>query len=244
MESYFKINEDKNAFLNKDIDLMKVYDLTVQELDKQQSKRDQIIAFYISFTGIALGFLSTQSINNFINGLILLLLSLLGIILSIVIIRYRKYKEIYWITARTISTLFSFDSDEKITEEVVKNTFYTVITKIHNVKSCSNKKEMKLFLTMRKSLFSAETLLFLVTVLLTSILMFLGSGFILNYYLEYKIISLIVSIVLSVITIILLYRSYANQIVYIYQVVDLNGEKKTKRFKSIFASAWFLHFFK
>lgn len=244
MNSIFDIENRKNEqdTLNPTIDLMEIYKLSINELGIQQSKRDQTIAFYLTLSGIIAGFVfGSEEINNQVKGLFLLLLGIIGIILSIVIVRYRKYKEIYWITSRTISTLFSEKDLSKIDENKVKNTFYVVLSKMYTSQISKKKNKLSLLHTMKKSFFSAETLLFMTTLLVTTVILAIS----ILLLIPNQLIGIMTASLLSLLLVHFLYRFYCMQINGIYHVVEImNEEEKLKAFKSVYKSAWFLHLFK
>lgn len=243
MNSIFNTKIDKNSSdtLNPNIDLMEIYKLTINELGIQQSKRDQTIAFYLTLSGIITGFLfGSSNISKDVSGLFLLLLGIIGIMLSIVIIRYRRYKEIYWITSRAISTLFSEKDLNNINEERLKNTFYIVLCKMYESIKCQKKQKLTLINTMKKSFFSAETLLFM-TMLMVSTVVLMASAILLIPETAGALIAIGIFIFIPY----FLYRFYCKQLINIYKVVELANEvEKLKAFKSVYRSAWFLHLFK
>lgn len=243
MNSIFNTKTDKNSSdtLNPNIDLMEIYKLTINELGIQQSKRDQTIAFYLTLSGIIAGFLfGSSNISKEVSGLFLFLLGIIGIMLSIVIIRYRRYKEIYWITNRAISTLFSEEDLNNITEERLKNTFYIVLCKMYESIKCQKKQKLTLINTMKKSFFSAETLLFM-TMLMVSTVVLMTSAILLIPETAGALIAIGIFIFMPY----FLYRFYCKQLINIYKVVELANEvEKLKAFKSVYRSAWFLHLFK
>lgn len=243
MNSIFntKINKNSTDTLNPNIDLMEIYKLTINELGIQQSKRDQTIAFYLTLSGIIAGFLfGSNKITTEVSGLFLFLLGIIGIMLSIVIIRYRRYKEIYWITSRAISSLFSEKDLNNITEEKLKNIFYIVLCKMYESIKCKRKQKLTLINTMKTSFFSAETLLFMITLFVSAVVLMTSIIFLIP-----KFMGTLIAIFVFIFVLYFLYRFYCMQIIKIYKVVELtNEEEKLKAFKSVYKSAWFLHLFK
>lgn len=243
MNSIFNTKTDKNSSdtLNPNIDLMEIYKVTINELGIQQSKRDQTIAFYLTLSGIITGFLfGSSNISKDVSGLFLLLLGIIGIMLSIVIIRYRRYKEIYWITSRAISTLFSEKDLNNITEEKLKSTFYIVLCKMYESIKCQKKQKLTLINTMKKSFFSAETLLFMTTLIVSTVVLMTSTIFLIP-----KFAGALIVIGIFILVPFFLYSLYCKQLINIYKVVELtNEEEKLCAFKSVYRSAWFLHIFK
>ncbi|MBP7177163.1 MAG: inositol monophosphatase family protein [Thermoclostridium sp.] len=105
-------------------------------------------------------------------------LYVLGFLLAKVVVRYRIYKEVYWITCRTISQLHAF-KQEGITKDLVQHIFYMTLKKnMPSVVVMSKRKKGKEKVNMRKTYLknrnSAETILFEVMVLLVSFVLWVG----------------------------------------------------------------------
>lgn len=96
---------------NKDFRLESTYELCINELGLQQSKRDQTIAFYIAIISFVIPAIIGMDINHYAKAAGFFALYLLGSMLTKVVVRYRIYKEVYWVTCRTISQLYNFDQN-------------------------------------------------------------------------------------------------------------------------------------
>ena len=122
--------EPTPPLLNKDLDLQKIHSECMKELALQQSKRDQLIAFYLTITGLVSAYLFSSDLNPAVRILIFFALFVLGCIWSVITIRYKVYKEVYWMSCKTISSLFSADR-EQIDKAYVQHIFYCVIKKCY-----------------------------------------------------------------------------------------------------------------
>ena len=58
-----------------------------------------------------------------IKGMIFLLLGVVGIMFSFIAVRYREYKEVYWMCCQALTVLQSFKPEE-IDKHVVQSVFY------------------------------------------------------------------------------------------------------------------------
>ena len=91
--------------LDGSMDLDSCYQQTVAELGLQQSKRDQIIAFYLTILGFVIPSVVSLEVGNGPKALAFLAMYVIGAIFCHVILRYRIYKEVYWIACRVISQM-------------------------------------------------------------------------------------------------------------------------------------------
>ena len=244
MGSIFHITKKENRIINEKVKLQDLYKDCIHELDKQQSKRDQLIVFFISIAGLLTTIIAPNSnISNTLRGITILFIALIGILLVCTVIRYRKYKEVYWVTARTLSTLFSEPNFDAIDEFILKNTLYSCLTKLHDSKCRRGDAEKKLSLryAMKREFFSAETLLFFTIKVLVAALLFLGIVFIFS---DHPVLAYILGGIVAISSILAFYIWYCRIVINIYKVVEEEDEiKKMKMFKSFFESAWFLHMF-
>ncbi len=229
-----------SPFLSKDLSLRDMHAQCIQELTLQQSKRDQLIAFYLTITGLVSTYLFSSDVDFAIRTAIFASLFIIGFIWSVVIIRYRVYKDIYWACAKTISTLFTANRS-KIDKSLVQHTFYKVLEKSYKdvAKNKSNPLEADLIQYTIDNITSAEYLMFLTLVLLSS---FSGAAFLLSIFsllklgfINYILVFLILSAYIVLQTV-----SYNKAVLSVFKVVV---NKKNKTFNKIFKKAWLLHFF-
>ena len=90
-----------------------IYDKAIAELGLQQTKRDQLITIYIAlYAFLVPAILETQKISLSAQGWIFLACSILGVLFAVVIIRYRVYKEIYWLCCQSITTLMGYEKEK------------------------------------------------------------------------------------------------------------------------------------
>ena len=121
--------KNKDIKIAKNYDFSNLYEHAHSELSLQQTKRDQIIALYLSICTFLLPFtLSQDSISMPAKGLIFMVIGLIGFLMASIIVRYRVYKEIYWACCQCISQLKTFDVND-IDKETVQALFYQVLKK-------------------------------------------------------------------------------------------------------------------
>lgn len=229
--------------LSKEIDLQEIHAECVEELSLQQSKRDQLIAFYLTITGLVSAYLFSSDINPVVRILIFFVLFVLGCIWTAITIRYKVYKEIYWMSCKTISSLFSVDR-EKIDKPYVQHIFYTVIKKCYkSVPKEEDTNKPHLFKFIIKNLSSAEYLMFLTIALLTAVS---GAGglFFLFYSLKIPVWGYILSALFSISFIAYQTIMYNKAALSVFDAVIKTKESEIeKAFNKAFEKAWFLHFF-
>jgi len=238
---------EKNKLSNKQINLDSMYDHAHSEMSLQQSKRDQIITIYLAMCSLLIPItLDKESELISHKGIVFMVLAVIGILFSIIAIRYREYKEIYWICCQTITVLKTVDV-ENIDKSAIQRAFYFCIEKRGKkfLKVDENKRTIRNFLYVRKSIFSAETMYFFIISLMTAIVS--GVGFILKFnLLTGK--KMFFGIGAGVIVFLLLNISYFRTCVKIYEVLEYTGKKNEKEerdkiFNKIFSKAWFLHIY-
>lgn len=106
-----------------------LYSHNHSELSLQQTKRDQIISLYMALFTFMIPFaISIDSLEWKFKGMLFIVLGIIGLIFAPVIIRYRIYKEIYWISCKTITQLINYDKDQ-VNKALVQSIFYKTIKK-------------------------------------------------------------------------------------------------------------------
>lgn len=223
--------------LDNNYPLEQLYQLCVHEIGLQQSKRDQIIGFYIALIGLVIPNILKLSIGDLAKGTSLFVLFILGCMLISTLIRYRVYKEVYWITSRTILQLFNF-KNEYITKEVAQTLFFKSLEKNYNsVIVNSNINKPSSIKTYKKNMNSAESILYHVLVLITSITLFISIYITLDLTYLVK-----VSIASGGVLFNIIYwaKKYTNSIIDIYKCIL---SKSDNDFNSVYSKAWFLHMF-
>ena len=243
--TYTKINPNDYCDNPKWIDLADLYKHACDELTLQQTKRDQVIygfVFLFSFITPILFSLDKMTIPQ--TGFMLLAICVIGLILSVIIIRYRIYKEAYWITCLTITQLRNL-KDEAITKQNIQTMYYLCMKKKWGKYVYTNKYNKTAFRyrdIFWSNLFSAESLHYVLIAFLTSIAAGFGLYLIACNYigLSHLIFSTIcVAIGILVFALQLLYYYY--NLILIYRVLIDNNHSS---FNFTFSKAWFLHFYK
>lgn len=232
--SYNEISENDFNHENK-FDLASLYEQTHKELTLQQSKRDQIITLYLSIFSLLIPIaFSVEGFSDLNKGLIFIAVGSIGVIFSVITVRYRIYKEVYWLCCETITCMMNVKS-ERLNKDIVQSLFYRSLVKKGN-NFCKNGK-WNSFLYCKKNLFSSETLHYLIIILLTTV--FFSLGIFLTSPLKFCI-ALTISILLGVILIILLMISYFHNCIAVYAVLK---DGLDKSFNKTFGKAWFLHIY-
>lgn len=221
------------------IDLNALYKQAHSELSLQQTKRDQIISLYLGLcTLIVPIILSTSYIEWLYKGIIFLVLGLIGFLLSVIVIRYKVYKDVYWICCQTISQLTNYPVED-IDKPLVQGLFYGVIQK-RGGKFVAQKKQKCVFRNFRflkRNLFSAEALLYIALILIVSIVAGLGLGLTCN---QTVLINAIIGVCFGLVLFLFLLWQFFRQSKKIYKVL-VDGQDDS--FNHVFSKAWFLHFY-
>ncbi|MDD3368587.1 MAG: hypothetical protein PHP50_06800 [Lachnospiraceae bacterium] len=249
-KSYRNLHIDSHMVQEEtDLRLEKTYELCSNELGLQQSKRDQIIAFYIAVISFVIPTVVSLDVENWMKGACFLTLYILGSMMCIVINRYRIYKEIYWICCRVISQLFNVEP-VYINKTLIQGLFYQSLLK--NTQSILQfkdgeldphpadkstryyHKKISVWKTYRKMLNSAETILFQVMVLMATLVELIG--IIMMDMGNVKVI--IIAIIAALFNEFYWNRQYYKHLTGVYATV-VDGDDKS--FNSVYAKAWFLH---
>lgn len=221
------------------IDLPKLFEQSQNELSLQQSKRDHIITLFISVFSLLLPLaLSLEGITSLTKGLIFLSIGIIGVLFSMIIIRYRIYKEVYWLCCQTITCMMSIEQD-KLNKSVIQSLFYRSLNKKGRGYVAKKKggKKWRYCKYFRKNIFSSETLHFLIVDIMTSVL--IGLGFFLILPLETWL-SVLLAVLLALFTfntLLFLYFKFCQE-VYAVLIND-----KDYSFNKTFSKAWFLHLY-
>ena len=228
-------NKQKSISIN----FNQLYQQAHSELSLQQTKRDQTISIYLTLCTIVVPIiLSTDYIAAFYKGAMFLVLGIIGILLSTIIIRYKVYKDVYWICCQTISQLSNYPLEE-IDKELVQGLFYGVLHKKGKkfVKQGEKRNKFRNAYFFKSNLFSAETLLFITMILIVSIVAGLGLALACSQTL---IISLIIGACFGLVVFAYLLWRFFKNCKKIYKVL-VDGENDS--FNFVFSKAWFLHFY-
>ncbi len=249
-----KIKETKKdePFLNKEYakekkkeavehDLNALYDRANAELALQQSKRDQIISLYLAvFTFLIPFAISLESVSWRIKGMIFLAVAAIGILFSLVVIRYRVYKEAYWLCCQSLTVMMNLREDEldKATVQAIffqsmykKGKGYVITDEETGNKSFDKVKYFK------KNLFSAETIHFIILAFITASMFGLSFGLVLSLHM---IVNVVLGAILGIAVLAGLLSMYFSECCKMYAVLV---DDKDSSFNQLFSKAWFLHFY-
>lgn len=230
--------------LDGSMDLDNCYQQTVAELGLQQSKRDQIIAFYLTILGFVIPSVVSLEVGNGPKALAFLAMYVIGAIFCHVILRYRIYKEVYWIACRAISQMCNIKPECR-TKKNIYILFYNAMD--HNKSSIVQYRKNQpkgavpkrsFWRSMKRQLNSAETLLYETLALFSSFVGAIG-----GYY------AWCVSWMLGVcVWVALVYMfvqincKYVKRLMALYDCIDEPDEdKKLEKLEATFAKAWMLH---
>jgi RsiW-degrading membrane proteinase PrsW (M82 family) len=232
-------------------DWSKIYELACKELGIQQEKRDKVInlylvlfSFLVPFVGSTLFVESSKnqdiSQRMLIGGLVLLVAAIVGLMFSRIVIRYRIYKEVHWITCSTITKL-PYLKPGCVTKENVQSMFLdTMKLKAKYFYDEPSKLSDRRFKEKNRS--SAETFSFGVLALLSSIMLGL-SLYLLLPCLKPGWIRIAVPAVVFLSSLWLLMRRYMRDLFEVYHCLALKRgtDDFNKAFNKSFEKAWFLH---
>jgi len=216
---------------NKNLNLEKTHELCVKELVSQQTKRDHVIGFYIAVLGIVIPGIMHLEIPLELKSIAFFVLFSIGFLFSLVVIRYRYYKGIYWVTCEVLLKLYNFNQNE-INSKMIKSLFHDSLSRYSKNILRFKKQKVNYFLSIVKSFKSAETILFEILVFITSAVLSLGVLLAFNSF-NYVIILSIFSGLFSFVFCNVLY------FITIFNLYDMRNDKVEKKFEG----AWFLHFF-
>lgn len=229
---------DKEPYAQADLKML--YNKAYDELALQQSKRDQTIALYVTVVTALIAYVIPAKDINLtaeVKGWILIAAAIIGLLLAIVIIRYRIYKESYWLCCQTLTVMMNIP-EEELTEDKIKAIYAQVMKTKYNELFDNFDKDNERFAYGRfvwKNLMSAETVYFIIQALCAGGLFGLGAYFLLAF-LEW--VAVAVGIVLGLLAVLALVSWYFWELSKV-----LNGVTDKDRFNSVFGKAWFLHLF-
>ena len=175
-----------------------------------------------------------------LKGVIFLILGVVVVLFSFLSVRYREYKEVYWLCCQTITVLQSF-KPEALDKSLIQRTFHYSLHK--KGKGFLNKKgQLKRLTFVKKNLFSSETLHYVIIVLMASFISGLGAALLCSAWAGMHI---AVGIGLGVAVFAYLLLVYFRTCMKIYSVLETtqDADKQDKAFAKVFSKAWFLHFY-
>lgn len=227
--------------------LDEIYERCIDEMVAQQTKRDQIITIYLAmFSFIVSYVMFSEKLNFELKGYVLLSVAIIGVLFSMIIIRYRMYKESYWICCQTITNLMNFNKGE-IDKVTIQSVYYQCIKKKADkyVKRYKDKEKtikldkprFKYWNFFYNNVFSGETIYCLIHMFIVSILCGLSI-----YFIGIKKIDALlnISLLVGIVTFVLQIHSYFKNLINTYGVLVYGTEKA---FNFAFSKAWFLHLY-
>lgn len=242
----FKEIQDSEKRQYLDLDLDAHYERAFSELGLQQTKRDQLITLYLAMFSFLIPFaLSMEGVSLQIKGLIFLVAAVVGILFALIIIRYRIYKEVYWLCCQCLTVLHNIQP-EKLNKEMVQRVYYHSLKKkgksfmVERKQTEGDKQVVKRYFSnakyVEKNLFSSESIYFFIHCLLTVLIFGLSIGLILPGNVIARV---AVSVLLGTFLFFLLSAKYFSECVKVYGVM---ADDSDEVFNATFSKAWFLHF--
>lgn len=220
-------------------DLVTIYEKCIDEMTLQQSKRDQIITVYLAMFSFVVSYvLPNDLMDSFIKGLVFFAVAIIGFGFSLIIIRYRMYKEAYWICCQAITNLMTFKEGE-IDKKTIQAVYYNCLYKRGHdfIKGEGEKKSFNNWKFFKKNIFSGETIYCLIHAFIVSNLF--GIGFFLITYptsLNSFFIGSIAGIMFFVVQVFMFFK----HLIEVYKVL-VDGMNDS--FNKTFSKAWFLHLY-
>lgn len=231
-----QIPEDQ---LNRDIrhDWSKIYELSCKELGIQQDKRDKVINLYLVLCGLLVPFAYNVQLSDTGRGLIFLIAAIVGFLLSSIVIRYRIYKEVHWITCSTVTKMPYLN---RVTKDNVQTIFLETMKKKASSFYLNGKLDYAKFRKKNRS--SAETFSFVVLVFLTTIILGL-SLYLLGACLEPVWVPISIATLAGLTAFWMRMRSYMRKLFDVYLCLNpsLTPDQFKNAFNDVFEKAWFLH---
>lgn len=222
-----------------DVDLVSLYEQANAELGLQQSKRDQIITIYLTMFSFLLPFsISIKEVGWQVKGFIFLAAAVIGVLFAFVILRYRIYKEVYWLCCQSITVMMGHDKKD-LTKEKVQEIYYHVMDKKNggyvdgeDENRTFNKKQYA-----KDNFVSAETLHYLIHVFITATLTGLSAGMISGQPVP---VAVAIGVVVFAAVMLWLMWMYFHDLIKVYDVLV---DRLDQSFNRTFGKAWFLHLF-
>lgn len=218
------------------MDLDSCYEQAVAELALQQSKRDQIIAFYLTILGFVIPNVIDLDIKAGAKTVAFVAMYAIGLIFCHVILRYRIYKEVYWIACRVITQLCNIIPSAR-NEKVIYTLFFRCLEKNRDSIVIKNKDNKNSILkSFKRQINSAETLLFETLLLFTTFVGCIG----LLHLKEVSVIACVVGTAFVIYMLIKVNYKYVTRLMSLYKCVDTDN---LDDLKETFKKAWMLHCF-
>ncbi len=241
--------DDSGPFLNKEYerekfdaeaeyDLGMLFEKSNEEMVAQQAKRDQIISLFLAVFSFVVPFALSMEMSMAYKGLIFLAVAVIGFLFSVVIIRYRLYKESYWLCCQTLTSLMSFKQKE-INKELVQAIYYQCMKKKFKkyVDDREGTLRFKRWAFFQSTLYSGETLLYIIQAFVTALTFGLSVWLLLSGFgLWQSVLTALAALALFL----YLTFMFLNELMHVYDVLvfDTNAS-----FNKTYSRAWYLHLF-
>jgi 4-hydroxybenzoate polyprenyltransferase len=232
----------------KNYDLGGIYEHAHSELSLQQSKRDQIITIYLALCSFLLPFvIGEELISILMKGVLFFLLGIVGMLFSCITVRYREYKEAYWLCCQALTVLSSFE-DNELNKTTVQRAFYHCLQKKGHkyLVDRRGEKRFKKRIYVKNNINSSETMYFVIMSLMSSLILGLGVAWILRPFCG--LLHIIVGVITGLTAFFLLWCLYFGTCIRIYRCLEVRNregdkERRDGDFNKVFSKAWFLHFY-
>jgi hypothetical protein len=226
---------------SRQYDFKTFYIRACEELTLQQEKRDRTISIYVAVIAFLVPFLFKRDTGDFqlgpvFIGWVLVIAGFIGVFFSQSVIRYRVYKEVYWITCRVISQLQSI-CPEHIKKDVIQQLYIHGLNKkwskfITNDDS-NKKRRIRYGSFLWEQLNSAEYYMFATIALVSSLLLGFGFSFLIQACVWWF-------CALGVLVFVWLSFNYFRSIISVFRYL---ADHSKKSFNKSFGKAWFLHIY-
>lgn len=230
----------------KNYNLFELYKEAHSELSLQQSKRDQIITIYMALCSFLLPFaLGEEMIPMQVKGVIFIVLGVIGMLFSYITIRYREYKEAYWLCCQALTVLQNFDED-KLDKQAVQSVFHHCLYKKGKgyLQEKNGEKRINKLKYVWKNTPSSETFHFFIIALMCAFIFALGISLM---FTETTFASVAICIGVGFVVWLVLSFLYFKNCIRIYECLEERSgddeDRRNKAFNKAFSKAWFLHFY-
>lgn len=235
--------DEKSIKKQKDYNLETLYEHTHSELSLQQNKRDQIITIYLALFSFIIPFaLSLEGVGLWMKGLIFMAVGVIGVLFSHINVRYRVYKEAYWLACQAITVLMNV-KEEELSKKNIQRAFYYSLKKKGDGYCTDGKWSVKKFV--KKNLYSAETLHQMIQVFITATISCLGAALVAYELLSLRVVfAALVGGGVFVATFAWLMSSYFKKFMEVYAVMreaSADAKRRDELFNATFSKAWLLH---
>lgn len=254
-EEFAPVKPGAEQFKNESFvqhDLKTLYVQACRELTLQQDKRDKTISIYVAVIAFLVPFLfskETTTLEGFrmtFAGWVLVIAGLIGVFFSLSVVRYRIYKEVYWITCSVIAQMQNL-SEQFFQKKYIQGLFLHCMEKkwrdfvegydeALQYEETSPKLKVKYCYLIWKSYNSAEFYMFASIALIASALIGFGLGLVFNASgLTWPFIVVGVAVLGG------LCWAYFHGLAHVFRYLS---DHQRDSFNFSFGKAWFLHIYK